>query len=58
MEICIFSDFPLDFTDQEISDFMVSAWVSFARTGQPFPPGSHFTWNPVQLDNYQYFNIR
>ncbi|XP_023347532.1 acetylcholinesterase [Eurytemora carolleeae] len=52
------SDFPLDFTDQEISDFMVSAWVSFARTGQPFPPGSRFTWNPVQLDNYQYFNMR
>lgn len=44
--------------DQEISELMLTAWTNFAATGQPFNNESSLTWNPIQEDIYQYFNIR
>ena len=45
----------LNQVDQEISNLILTAWTNFATTGQPLDDD---TWNPIQENNYQYFNIR
>ncbi|XP_013162744.1 PREDICTED: esterase E4-like [Papilio xuthus] len=30
---------------------MVKMWTNFAKTGNPTPPGSNFTWKPATKDN-------
>ena len=44
-------------SDIKIRDLLVSLWVSFAKYGDPTPPGSALAWAPVSPDNRLYMNI-
>ena len=43
--------------DKSIRNLLVSCWASFAKYGDPTPPGSSFTWTPVTGDSRLYLNI-
>ena len=44
-------------SDIKIRDLLVSLWVSFAKYGDPTPPGSALAWAPVSPDSRLYLNI-
>ena len=44
--------------DEKVSKIMTTAWTNFAKFGDPSPPGTPFSWTPVD-PNFpsRYFNI-
>eukprot|EP00091_Calanus_sinicus_P005465 TRINITY_DN15902_c0_g1_i1.p1 TRINITY_DN15902_c0_g1~~TRINITY_DN15902_c0_g1_i1.p1 ORF type:complete len:294 (+),score=71.62 TRINITY_DN15902_c0_g1_i1:36-917(+) len=44
-------------SDRSISKLLVSSWTSFAKYGDPSPPGSGISWTPVAVDSRLYLNI-
>jgi len=43
--------------DNIVSNFMTTAWTNFATNGRPLPASSPTAWDPVDVNNHQYFNI-
>ena len=41
--------------DAKVRDMMSSAWTTFAKTGDPTPPGSEFSWTSVSTANSHEF---
>ena len=44
--------------DEKVSKIMTTAWTNFAKFGDPSPPGTPFSWTPVDPNfSSRYFNI-
>jgi len=43
--------------DALVREMMSDAWTSFARTGDPSPPGSNIDWQPMQQGELSFLNI-
>jgi len=43
--------------DALVREMMTNAWTSFARTGDPAPPGSNIDWQPMQRGEFRFLNI-
>ena len=44
--------------DAQVSELMSAAWTNFAKTGDPSPPGSSFSWTQVQSkESHEFFDI-
>ena len=53
---------PLDEEDLIVQSQILSSWSNFVKVGDPSPPGSDFSWTPVEgriedQTNKWYFNI-
>lgn len=52
------TDLPLEGEDALVGDKVATAWTNFAKSGDPTPPGSDFSWSPVMTsDSHEILNI-
>ena len=50
-----FLDYPIDGDDIAVQQIMTQAWTDFATFGDPTPPGSEFSWTPLENVSYNSF---
>ena len=50
---------PLSDNDALVKELMTDLWTNFAKFGDPTPPGSKFSWIPVDPESeyYEFFEI-
>ena len=52
------TDLPLEGEDAVVGDRVATAWANFVKLGDPTPPGSEVTWNPVVTrDSHEMLDI-
>ena len=53
-----YMNLPMDGDDVAVSDIMTKAWTDFATYGDPTPPGSKFSWTPLETtSHFSFWNI-
>ena len=53
-----FLDTPIYGDDIIVQNIMTKAWTDFAIYGDPTPPGSEFSWTPLDnISQFSYWNI-
>ena len=52
-----YQNFTLNQPDTSEGETLVRLWTNFAKTGDPTPPGTGITWDPVAEDKHEYLEI-
>ena len=52
-----FQNFIINQPDTTEGETLVRYWTNFAKSGDPTPPGTAITWEPVAEDKHQYLEI-
>ena len=52
-----YQNFTLNQQDNAQAQTMLRLWTDFAKTGDPTPPSSDVTWEPVMDAHHEYLDI-